>query len=295
MRGARRLQTCSLLVALLAPRGARADATDDMIERIATDPTIRARVESEDDKNLLGSPIGTRWRRGVERWFWATRLDAGFLFFRTRISAGYGRPHYDWFGLDAVPIVFLSAAGGYLGVRYQMPGLELRTGALYQYSFNRSFLRIQESYDKRDIDVLGSERAQYVTWDSELEANFALGPAAFITETQAIYAGRFLDDHYVYMDTLGAVIARGWTFRERVGVQWIIPRTTFSVAPAVEVLWLDERREAVLRAGVMLRWVLSEEVQIRTNVLPAFVSPDRLGRANGDVLEITLRWLWASD
>jgi len=31
---------------------------------------------------------------------------------------------------------------------------------LYQYSFNRSYLPVAESYDRRDIDVLDGPRAQ---------------------------------------------------------------------------------------------------------------------------------------
>src|SRR5688572_23826812 len=44
------------------------------------------------------------WSRQRVRWFGSAELDTGFLYLRPRFSAGYGRPHDTWIGIDTNPI-----------------------------------------------------------------------------------------------------------------------------------------------------------------------------------------------
>jgi hypothetical protein len=244
--------------------------------------------------NPLGSPPGTRWRNGAERWFVATRLDAGFFFLRPRVSTGYGRPHYSWIGVDVVPILSTSAVGGYMGGRVEGNYFELRSGMLFQYSFNRSYLPAASNYGRRDIDIIEGPRAQYWLWDSELELYLPLGRVKLRSQTQPVFAGGLPEDHNLYIDTLWVVAGPGLTLRERFGMEFFWPGTNIGITPAVEVLWLEARNTAVVRAGVQLRWLLCDEFEVRTTILPVVYSPDQLGRSGGDVLELALRWRWAS-
>lgn len=249
----------------------------------------------EQTENPLGSPPGTRWRNGRERWFLSSRVDGGFFFLRPRVSVGYGRPHYSWTGLDVVPIVSTSAVGGYGGLRIERDFFTFRVGSLYQYSFNRSYLPRQESYDRRDIDLLVGERASYVLGDSELEFYVPFGAFRFRSETQAIYAGLIPDERRLYLDTMWVVIGPGVTLRQRVGFEYFLEFADVGFTPAAELVWLEERAETVLRVGFQARWLLADEFQLRTSVLPVVLSPDSLGRASGDVLEVALRWAWATE
>lgn len=243
----------------------------------------------------LGSPPGARWSTGRDRWFVAGRVDGGFLFLRPRVSVGYGRPHFDWIGLDLVPTVQFSAAGGYAGANMEGRFLEIRSGVLYQYSFNRSFLPAAPSYDLQDLDTLDGPRASYFLWDSEFDLYFPIEPVRLRYQVQPVVAYGIPEDHYLYFDSLRVISGRGLTLRQRIGVEFFWPGTTIGIAPEVEVVWLHERSAAVFRAGGTIRWLLSDEFEVRTSFLPAFVSPDRLGRANSDVLEFALRWRWATD
>lgn len=244
--------------------------------------------------NPLGSPPGTRWSQGKKRFFFASRVDLGFFFLRPRLSLGYGKPHYSWVGFDVTPIVSTSATGGYMGGRFESDYFEVRSGMLYQYSFNRSYLPAESSYDRRDIDVLDGPRAQYWLWDSELELYLPLGPVRLRSVTHPVFAGGFPDDHYLYIDTLWLVAGPGLTFRERLGLEFFWPGTNIGITPAAELIWLDARDEFIVRAGVQLRWLLCDEFEVRTTVMPVIQSPDNLGRASGDVLEFALRWRWAT-
>lgn len=242
----------------------------------------------------LGSPPGARWSTGRDRWFVSGRIDAGFLFLRPRVSAGYGRPHYDWIGLDLVPTVAFTAAGGYAGARMEGRFLQIRTGLLYQYSFNRSYLPAAPSYDLRDLDVLDGPRASYFLWDSEADLYFPLGSVRLRYQIQPVVADGIPEDHALYLDNLRVVAGPGITLRQRAGVEFFWPGTTIGISPEVEIVWLEARSSVVVRAGGTCRWLLSDEFEVRTAFLPVWSSPDQLGRASGDVLEFALRWRWAT-
>lgn len=244
--------------------------------------------------NPLGSTPGARWSRGPARWFLAGRVDVGFFFLRPRFSAGYGQPHHLWLGLDAAPIVSTSAVGGYFGGRIEDKFFEVRSGMLYQYSFNRSYLPAAPSYGRRDIDVLEGPRAQYWLWDSELELYYPIGKLRLRSQTQPVFAGGLPEDHYLYIDTLWVVAGPGLTLRQRLGVEFFWPGTNIGITPSAEMLWLQERDAFVVRVGAQVRWLLSDELEARTTILPVIYSPDQLGRTGGDVFEVALRWRWAT-
>jgi len=44
------------------------------------------------------------WSKQSARWFVSSEIDTGFLYVRPRFSAGYGRPHDLWVGVDTNPI-----------------------------------------------------------------------------------------------------------------------------------------------------------------------------------------------
>jgi hypothetical protein len=190
--------------------------------------------------------------------------------------------------------VSTSALGGYVGGRIEGDFFELRTGMLYQYSFNRSYLPEAPSYDRRDIDVIEGPRAEYWLSDSELEVYVPLGRFRLRSQTQLVFAGGMPDDHYLYVDTLWVVAGPGLTIRAQLGLEWFVPGTNIGITPAAEVVWLDTRETTVVRAGAQVRWLLSDEFEVRTTILPVLYSIDQLGRASGDVLEVSLRWRWAS-
>lgn len=267
--------------------------TEAHAQGLATTPAQP--LQSEDAKNPLGSTPGTRWKNGRERWFLSARIDGGFFFLRPRVSFGYGKPHYSWLGADLVPIVSTSATGAYSGLRMEREFFTVRAGLLYQYSFNRSYLPPEESYDKEDIDTLDGPRAQYLLPDSELEFYFPLGPGRLRSETQLLYAAGIPDGERFYVDTLHVVAGEGLTLRARLGYEFFIPRTTIGIQPAVEMVWLDEREQTIVRGGALFRWLLADEFQLRMNVLPVFYSPDTLGRAGSELFDIVLRWTWASE
>jgi hypothetical protein len=235
------------------------------------------------------------WQRGAQRWFLATSIDVGFEYLRPRLSVGYGKPHYFWAGLEANPIVAADSTGTYGGVRFAHPNVDLRVGGRYTYSFYRSFLPIQDSYDRDDIDFRRDQRAAYLALESELTYSIPLGPGAVLGEYAATRVGGIPDDRYVYLETLRLILGPPWVFRLRNGYTVGIGATSaLSIGLVGEIVLIPERDATLFRAGPVARWKLFDDLEARLTLVPVFVSPDRLGLAGGDFGHMGLRWRWAT-
>jgi len=293
-----------VLLGLLWGASARAEELPDPLEP-AIDPTKPLETDlPEPEEPEPESPLDHRpeaqwiptWEPDPPRWFFATRFDVGYPFIRQRLSLGYGRPHRHWVGLDLTPIIGGSDGGGYAGIRYDAGWLDVRTGALYLYSFNRSFLPPQAAYDRRDIDTRRGENAQFVTWDSEVTVEAPIGPLRFITETQSVYLRRAQEDQFVYVAALGVVAGRGVSLRQQLTLVYPFePVAFFSIGPSAEVVWIEARApELVFRAGAEMHWHLYRDLEVQSEIMPVVHSPDQLGFEAGQVLEVQLRWRWAT-
>jgi hypothetical protein len=236
------------------------------------------------------SPVGPRW-------FVSARADVGFLFMRPRSSVGYGLPHDHWGGIDIVPILSSWQTGAYSGVRYRHPRFEVRTGMLFSHSFRRSLLTPRDSYDVRDLELLTGDQAQFWASDSEITWNLPIWHFVLQSETQAIVVTSDLGDRYVYVDTLGVVVAPPLALRHRTVFQYhVTPISGLYVGPAFETVWVPERPDPwVLRAGAVVSFAMYQDVSIRTDIIPTVRSPDNLGRSGAPWLAVNLRVRWATN
>ena len=86
-----------------------------MAQPPAPEPDRSSVAEEVPSSQRFVDPVLAGWWSGVPRWFMAGAIDAGWLYFRPRFSAGYGRPHALWVGVDVNPIFGGSGVGGYAG------------------------------------------------------------------------------------------------------------------------------------------------------------------------------------
>ena len=126
--------------------------------------TSVGRAQTASGATLPMAPTGMRARQAttlftqtpmkpsVARWFIASTVDFGYLFFRPRFGAGFGQPFNTWGGLEASPSGSDTFAAGYAGLRVATPYVNVRTGISYTVSFARSFLPIAESYTRADAE-----------------------------------------------------------------------------------------------------------------------------------------------
>jgi hypothetical protein len=235
------------------------------------------------------------WSEGTSREFVAARVDVGLPFAQAHLFGGYGKPHYFWGGIEVGALASSRAASGLVGLRFEHPIIDVRSSFLYVVGLSRSFLEPKDSYDRRDIDDRSGVDARYPAWDNEAKLTVPIGFGAVQSETEAVWIPE-QDGQLVYLDILRVVEAPSWVGRQRLAYEFRFPGIEgLRFAPAAEVVWIPERDdEWVVRAGLLTRFWLFHDLELRVDLLPVVASPDALGNQGGEPLRIALRWQWAT-
>jgi hypothetical protein len=243
---------------------------------------------------LVDPPV-LPWSLQPVRWFVSTEIYTGFLYVRPRISTGYGRPHALWVGLDANPIFSSEGIAGYLGLRFDLPFVNLRLGGRYWYTFRRSFLVPEESYSVEDIERRQGPPSRFLTWEAELTTNVPLGRGVMLAEGALSFVTGVPDDYYVYEETLRVVVDPPYVWRARVGYRFAVDRErTVVIGPVLEFVGIPKRDVVVYRAGALARIFLSPSLEARGTFVPAVYTPDPLGARGGDAFLLSIRYRWAT-
>lgn len=239
------------------------------------------------------------WSSGTRRGFVAGSFDLGFLYVRPRFQAGYGRPHFKWFGIDVNPIVSPGAIGGYGGFRIDHPYVNWRIGARMAIPFSRSYMEDRpntERFDRTDLnrDVEG-EDGFYLSAETELTLTIPIGGGVLFSETAFTYVSLVPEDVFVYEDTIKVIVEPPWVWRQRIGYMASFGETgAVHVGLVAELVGVPKRDLTVVRAGLLLRVWVSPRVEVRGAWIPAIVSRDDLGIRGGDFGLLGLRYRWAT-
>lgn len=227
--------------------------------------------------------------------FVASEIDVGLFYFRPRLSIGYGEPFKTRVAFDLNPIFGSEGIGAWAGLRLAIPGLDLRVGARYQWTFNRTFLEPLDAYTRAETELAQGPKSTYVSLEAELSFGFRAGPGFLFGENALTHTLLVDDGFFVYEETIRAVIDPPWTNRTRVGYSFPLgPKDRLEVGPAVEVLILPKRDVVIVRAGLLARMKLYDDLEVRGNFMPAVATPDNLGIAGGDSFQIGIRWKWST-
>jgi hypothetical protein len=244
---------------------------------------------------LLADPPVLPWSLQPSRWFVSSEIDTGFLYVRPRFSTGYGRPHDLWVGLDANPIFSSEGVAGYLGLRFDLPFVNLRVGGRYWYTFRRSFLVPEVSYSVEDIELRQGPPSRFLTWEAELSTSVPLGRGTLLAEGSLSLVTGVPDDYFVYEETLRVVVDPPWVWRGRVGYTFAIDGDrTIVLGPVLEAVGIPKRDVVVYRAGALARVFLSPSLEARGTFVPAVFTPDPLGARGGDAFLLGIRYRWAT-
>ncbi len=234
------------------------------------------------------------WAEGEPRLFVSSSIDVGFLYLRPRFALGWGKPHASWLGVEANPIIAGVGAGGYGGLRAQIPEIGFRIGARYFYSWYRSLLIPGDYYDRQSIE-LHIDAAQYVSLEAEASTATRLGPGVLSTEVAATAVVGLPEDRWVFEETIRVIVAPPWVFRGRISYGFETgPDDMLRIGPAVDVIWVPGRPSWTVRLGLIVRVRVFEDLEVRGTFVPTLSSPDNLGLAGGDFGLLGVRWNWAS-
>lgn len=243
------------------------------------------------DRNLTKS-----WELGGPRPFFSAQLDVGYLYVRPRVAVGYGKPFHRWVGIEANPFILAGqAAGGYAGIRLDLPNFDIRVGGRQTYSFNRSYQAPLVKYGRWDLESTEKPRSNITTLETEANVVIPAGPGAFIGLASVSYLLGVPEGDFVYEELLRVMVQPPWVLRSRVGYMFGFgEHRQASIGPAVDVLGIPERETVVMRFGLLARFVLSRSFELRGTFMPRIISQDALGLLESDFTELGLRWRWAT-
>lgn len=237
------------------------------------------------------------WGALPARAFVATTFDAGFVYVRPRVSFGYGRPFTSWIGADVNAIAQTSGLGSYAGVRLEIPHVDWRVGARYFASFNRTYLAPQTSYSRLELETGSGDPARTLTFETELDLTVRLGPGTLLARGSASYVTGVPGEQFVFEEALHAIVDPPLVWRARGGYALVFGAYhQHSIGLVVDALDVPKRDDSLtLRAGPILRFVLSRRVEVRGSFVMTITSPDRIGLVGGDFTDLGVRYRWASE
>jgi hypothetical protein len=274
--------------------------------RTSVSPTQEAATDSSrpplglfptSEDALIDPRMARSWGELSPRTFVATAVDVGFVYARPRVSLGYGRPFTSWVGLDANPIASSAGLGVYGGLRFELPHVDLRIGPRYFSAFQHTYLDSQASYNRLDLETDAGTKARVLTYEAELDLSLPLGPGALLGRGSISYVSGVPDGQSVFEEQLRVIVKPPLVWRARGGYALKLGRySQHSIGFVVDALDVPKRDDSVtVRAGPILRLVLSRRVEVRGSFVVTVSSPDRIGLVGGDFTELGVRYRWATE
>jgi hypothetical protein len=300
------LAALSLAAALiLAARAVRAEEPPGADPRPPnapyTDPAHPHVVDPHDarDSPLDATPMGAdpmrHWQLNPVRPFVQATAEIGFIYARPSLAVGYGRPHYQWAGVELLPQIAPGFAGLYVGARAAFPWLEVRAGARFVRPLFRPQLEPRASHDLRDLERDEGTVDPYVTYELEALPELRLGPGYAVGTFTALAIRGFSPDRHVFEENLRVIVARPVVLRARAGYLFDVkPLARARLGAAAEIIHVPGRDMVVVRAGLMGLWRLHEQIDVVAHLLPVIASPDRLGLLGADFWQLGVRYRWAT-
>ncbi|HEY3497075.1 MAG TPA: hypothetical protein VGK73_20390 [Polyangiaceae bacterium] len=246
---------------------------------------------------LMDPRMSRSWGVAPPRTFVATTVDVGYLYARPRVSLGYGRPFTSWFGMDVNPIANTSGLGAYGGLRLEVPHFDVRVGSRYFSAFSHTYLVQQPSYTRLALETSDGNPARTLTHEVEFDASLPIGPGNLLLRGSGSYVTGVPSGYDVFEETLHVIVRPPLVWRVRGAYLVRFGRLRqHSLGLAVDLLDIPKRDDSItVRAGPLLRLVLSRRVEIRGSFVVPISGPDRIGLIGGDFTELGVRYRWATE
>jgi hypothetical protein len=235
------------------------------------------------------------WSHGDARWFISARPELGTPYAKPYVSAGYGKPHWIWTGVDANAIATMEFIQGYVGFRAATPVLDLAFGWRDTVSYTKGWLAPAASYRRADVLDGPGERAHYWAWEAEVVALVPLPHSAIIGDLIAVKTLDVPKGQYLYEESYRAVVKDSLFEVLRVGlVARLLREDSLKIGVLSELVFGTGRGHSVLRVGPAGSFQLTDHLEAVGGLTFAVYSPDALGILLGTYGIAGLRYRWAT-
>lgn len=296
------------MAAAVAATGGATQAQGQTQTQTVTAPPVSLTIPIDADKPPLGVfPTGDdalmdprmarSWAVAPARTFVSTTVDVGFVYLRPRVALGYGKPFTSWVGIEANPIVTSEELAVYGGARLELPFFDLRVGPRFFRAFNHTYLDNQASYTRLELETSNGPQATAITYEAEMDLSIPVGPGNIVGRGSVSYVTGVPGGQDVFEETLHVIVRPPWVLRGRLGYAFRFGAyKQHSIGLIAEALDVPMRGDAVtVRAGPLVRFVLSRRVELRGSFVLPLVSPDTIGIIGGDFAELGVRYRWATE
>jgi hypothetical protein len=250
---------------------------------------MRAAAEEASERPKYGY-----WSEGEPRFFVAARPELGLPYAKPYVSAGYGMPHWIWTGVDVNAILIRDCLQVYTGVRAATPVFDLAFGLRDTWSFNKPFLKPQESYNVEELTRVPTETARYWAWEAEAVGIVPLPHSALVADFIAVGMLDKPEGSSVFDESYRVVVADDLYFVIRgAAIARILNEDSLKFGVLVEHLFATGRAP-VTRIGPMVSFQLTDHLDANAVLTVVVDGPDHLGLVQGSYGVLGLRWRWAS-
>lgn len=235
------------------------------------------------------------WRRGDARWFVSARAECGVLYAKPYVSAGYGKPHWLWTGVDVNAIATNDFIQGYGGFRASTPILDLAFGWRDTASYGKGWLNPASSYVGADVLNAPGPRERYWAWEAEAVLLVPLPHSALIGDLIAVKTLDVPRGKYLYDESYRVVVKDSLFEVLRVGlVARLLRGDALKAGVLSEWVFGTGRDQDVLRIGPVGSWQLTDHLEALGVATFTVHSPDRLGLVLGTYALAGVRYRWAT-
>jgi hypothetical protein len=245
------------------------------------------------------------WNAGAARPFVAATFDAGVIYLRPTLAVGYGKPHWQWIGVEGYGSIASSGGSEYVGIRAALPFVELRGGVKYTFDVSQYFLVPRETYSRDQAEQALGPKERYLTYEVELSGSIPLPRSALFGGVTLGAVNQVPDffprgstrpvQYYVFEDSVHAIIDPPAFVRGRFGY---LVRFGFDenlkLGVASDLVYSPGRDAATFRVGPVFAVTLSHHLDASASFLLAAAGTDSLGLQSGDFTTIGLRYRWAT-
>ena len=230
------------------------------------------------------------WKDEPRRPFVATTVDAGLPYAQPSLFVGWGRPHWQWAGVEARAGTTATFAHGFVGLRAVLPFLDASFGVRETQSFRWPLLARRERYGPDAHD--GEGNARYRALDFELSGVVPVPAGFLVWDALAVRTLDVPAESDVYEESMRAIVRPPFAVNGRLGYVARVGRASFG--PLGEAVVLPDRAGPVVRAGALASVQCTPHLEAIVALTLPIASPDALAILDASSGMLGVRWRWAS-